>query len=81
MANVQHTCKPCGETMSAESEDALVRTVREHADKEHHKILTESDTRAMIRGERVGQDRGEGDPGDNGTEEEPHRASHDGNGQ
>jgi hypothetical protein len=49
---MKHTCEPCGATLSAGSESALVQTLRDHAQKEHQKTFSESETRAMIRGQQ-----------------------------
>lgn len=48
MGQMQHTCEPCGANLSAETEDQLVRTTREHAQKEHQQTFSEAEVRAKI---------------------------------
>ena len=50
---MKHTCEPCGATLSASSENELVQTIRDHAQKEHQQTYGESETRALIQGQRL----------------------------
>ncbi len=48
MASLSVTCPPCGQVLTADTEDELVRIVQEHAGTEHGHTLSDADVRKAI---------------------------------